>query len=111
MNLDWSNWIRGLLAALIGGGSSAVSGGIVVSAYDPKDFNFGDAKIFKVMGFMFVFNAVLSMFMYLKQHPLPDVVTTVTTTEVSTSSGRPPVTITKTVEEKTTGPAEPPKDK
>jgi hypothetical protein len=103
LRLNWSQWLYAVVSAFIGGGASAVSGGIVVSAYDPKDFNFGDTKIYGVMLFMFSFNGLLNAFFYLKQHPLPEVITTTTTTETSILSTRPPTTMVKTVEEKVVG--------
>jgi len=72
-NLDWSNWLYGVGAAFIGGGSSAVTAGITASAIKPEAFNLGsqlkDTLI--LMGCLFVINGCMSMFFYLKQSPLP----------------------------------------
>jgi hypothetical protein len=66
-------WLHGLLAALIGGGASAVSGGFANLVVDPKDFNLsgGLGHLFETMGVMFVVAAVMSVVAYLKQSPLP----------------------------------------
>jgi len=96
-NLDWSNWFYGLLAGMIGGGSSAFTSGISASAIDPTTFAFGSSKSVKLMVAMFVWNAVLAAFLYLKQNPLPKVktVTTVETTERIS----PKVAVVTTVEQ------------
>lgn len=66
-------WLHGLIAALIGGGASAVVAGVSVSAIKPADFNFAGQIIptIELMGILFVVNGVLSAFAYLKQSPLP----------------------------------------
>lgn len=71
--LDWSQWLYGLLYALIGGGSTAVCGGIAVTAIDADHFKVGSWNQIKVMLTMFLVSGVWNMFGYLKQHPLPEV--------------------------------------
>jgi hypothetical protein len=73
-HLDLKGWIYGLLHAAIGGGSSAVVGGFSAAIIKPADFSFAGANSFKLMGMMFVFNFVLSAFLYLKSSPLPEIV-------------------------------------
>lgn len=101
--LDWGNWLYGIGAGFIGGGSTAVTGAMALMVIDSKDFYLGGVKIWQVMGLMFVFSGVKDMMLFLAQQPLPKIITTVTTTETSVLPTRPPTTITKTVEEKTTG--------
>ena len=66
-------WLYGLAAAFIGGGATAVTGGVSVSAISPTTFNFGDQLVptMKLMVVLFLLNGVLSAFAYLKQSPLP----------------------------------------
>lgn len=105
-DLEWGKWLYGLGAAAIGGGASAVSGGIVLNVQDAKDYNFGDPKIYKVMIWMFGISGLLSMFFYLKQHPLPEIITK-TTIETTTRQQDPPAIVKTTIEETKIG--EPPK--
>lgn len=71
-NLDWGNWIYGLLAGFIGGGASAVTSGVTVSYIDPKDWAIGSAHFYQLCTTMFLIHGGLSAFFYLKQHPVPD---------------------------------------
>ena len=70
-NYDIENWGHDLLAAIIGGGSSAAYGALAVTVVDPKDFNPQTAKFYQVAGLMFIFGAATHLFAYLKDHPLP----------------------------------------
>jgi hypothetical protein len=58
-------WLYGLVAAIVGAGSTAVTNMIV----DPSDFNLqtGKSKLLMVMGVQALIGAAL----YLKQSPLP----------------------------------------
>jgi hypothetical protein len=73
MNQDTSAWLHGLFAALIGGGASAVTSGIVLPGISPAAFNFNAQlyPLFKAATAMFVVNGLFSAFLYLKQSPLP----------------------------------------
>jgi hypothetical protein len=73
MTKNTEHWVHGLVAAFIGGGSSAVTGGITVSGLAPGQFNFGAqlGAMGKLMFALFVVNGGLSAFAYLKQSPLP----------------------------------------
>ena len=73
MNKSTQVWLHGLLAALIGGGASAVSGGIANVVVDPKDFNVsgGLIHLMEVAGTAFVVGAFISVAAYLKQSPVP----------------------------------------
>lgn len=65
------DWIYGLLAAIIGGGANAVVGGATINMIDPHHFNAQTYDFYKLVFAMFLANACISMFMYLKQKPLP----------------------------------------
>lgn len=69
------HWLHGLLAALIGGGASAVSAAIGPMLIAPQQFHLADEQglhnILKTMLTGFVVSGLLSAFAYLKQSPLP----------------------------------------
>lgn len=81
--LDWTDWVRGLLTAFIGGGSGAVSAGFGTMVVDPKDFNVYSGKIYEVMGATFLFSAVIQLFQYLHTKPIPALVQTERTTQTT----------------------------
>lgn len=70
--IDWTDWIRGALSATISGGSNAIITSFGTMAVDPADFNFMHYKIYAVMGFTFLFSALLELFRYLKVKPIPE---------------------------------------
>jgi len=73
MESSTRKWIHGLGAAAIGGGASAVTAGVTVSAIRPDSFNFAGQvwPTLELMGVLFVVNGIMSAFAYLKQSPLP----------------------------------------
>lgn len=91
------SWLHGLLAAFIGGGAGAVTAGFSANLIDPKNFNLNDhmGNFFSLMGTCFLINGFMSMMLYLRQSPLPDVQTivtgshTVTTTDAVIVSNKP----------------------
>lgn len=97
-SLDWESWLYGLFAGAIGGGSSAVVSGVTVSLMDPKDYGVGSGKFLALVGTVFITNAAMSMFLYLKQSPLPRI-KTVTTVETVELQKNPPAKVTTTVQE------------
>lgn len=97
--LDWSKWLYGLVAGMIGGGSTAVTGAIAVSAIDSKAFELGSVHSIKLMLVMFAFSAGKDMFLFLKQHPLPEVF--VSTKVETIEKVTPQITMVTTVEKKT----------
>jgi len=97
--LNWDDWVYGLLYGAIGGGSNSVYAAFGALVVDPRDFAFGSAKSFKLIGWVFVFSALMSMFLYLKQKPLPDRIETQEKTKiVSTDQHGGVVTVQKTVQ-------------
>ena len=83
MELDFEGWLYGLVAALIGGGASAVSGGIAVTMIDPKDFG-ASWKTIQLMGVTFLISGMMNAFYYLKDSPVPKRITE--TTQTTTTS-------------------------
>ncbi len=97
----WAVWIYGMFAGFIGGGAGAVSSGFANMFVDPDHFNVAHPRlVLESMGTMFVVSGALSVFAYLKQSPLPAVVTVTTTTE-RTSIEQNPTTIVKETVQKT----------
>lgn len=109
---DWQTWLHGLVAAFIGGGSSAVTAGIVAPAINPAAFNFHEklAPLFQLAAALFVVNGGIAAFAYLSKSPLPDqqIITTVKKTSIQPAEdgGLKSVTVTKV----TTESASPAKD-
>jgi len=104
--LDFSDWLRGLLAAFITGGSSAVVSGVVVTANDPQHYALGTVKFFEVVGSVFLVSGTLNMFSFLRTKPLPEL-KVVTTTVQKTEPLRPSGTVVTTVAETHTEPISP----
>jgi hypothetical protein len=104
-NLDWGNWFYGLLAGSIGGGANSVSGALGAVIVDPKHFAVGSSASFKLMGVIFLLTFLKDASLYLAQNPLPKI-KTVTTTETVEHLTHPTATVTTTVEETKTTPAE-----
>ena len=84
--LDLAGWFYGLVAAVIGGGSNAVTAGIAATIIDPKDFGMA-WKTVQLMGMSFAVAAILSFFTYLAKSPLPPLVER--DQEVDTGTGKP----------------------
>jgi len=105
-NLDWGSWIYGLLYGAIGGGASAVVSGVTVALNDPKDYGVGSGKFMELVITVFLANAAMSMFLYLKQSPLP-AVKTVATIQTIEQEGHPTKTVTTVAETKLSPPVPP----
>lgn len=65
--MNWQAWIKGLIAAIIGGAANAVT----IMIVDPANFNFQDGGR-KLATFAAV-SALVSGALYLKQSPFPTV--------------------------------------
>ena len=73
--LDFRGWIYSLLSALIGGGASSVTASFTASMLAPGQFNLANPSLLlQMMAWTFVINGALSVFLFLKQSPLPPVV-------------------------------------
>jgi hypothetical protein len=67
-------WLRGLVAAFIGGGASAVTSSITAAVIAPDKFNATTQlhSLLILMGTTFCASGAMSVMFYLKQAPLPD---------------------------------------
>lgn len=77
MIFNWvpvARWAYGLIAAFIWGGASAVTSALTASVLAPETFNTGNQiqALLTLMGVTFTVNGLLSMFLYLRQAPLPE---------------------------------------
>jgi len=63
-----TTWLKGLLAAVIG----AVANSATLTIVDPQTFNITDGQALKRLGAVAATSGLLSLAMYLKQSPLPD---------------------------------------
>lgn len=74
-HLDFLGWFYGLMAAIIGGGASSVTAAVSAGFIDPEKFNLTHPMAtIKLMAVVFLLNALMSMFLYLKQSPMPPIV-------------------------------------
>lgn len=64
MKLNWRKWLKGLIAAVIGGAANSV----VAMVVDPVAFNFQDLP---KLGKLAACAALISLAFYLKQAPVP----------------------------------------
>jgi hypothetical protein len=97
-NIDWTDWVRGLLSSFVVGGSNAVVSGGIVSLNDPEKYAFGTFKFFELIGSVFVVSGTLNMLSFLRTKPLPEL-KTVTTTTQTTEVVKPAAVVVTTVEE------------
>ena len=81
--IDFTDWVRGVFAAFISGGASAVTSGVVVSSKDPSHYAPGSLDFFELVASVFFMNGLIGMMFFLREKPLPDIVTT-TETELKT---------------------------
>jgi hypothetical protein len=98
-DLDWTNWIRGVVSGFVSGGASAVVSGFTVGLMDSTDYNLQNGKLWTLIVALFIVNGVLGMMLYLAKSPLPDVKQVTTKVQTTETRGKPPATIVTTVEE------------
>jgi len=85
--VDWSTWVRGLLAAFIGGGAGAVSAAIAMPTVNILQGSQMDLpKFFWTVLAVFIISAVIHVMAFLAKDPLPAMKTTTTTTTETTQS-------------------------
>ncbi len=65
---DWSQWFRGLIAAVVG----SVGNAIPLIIIDPANFNVFDEGSWSKLGSFCLASAVLSAALYLKTHPIQE---------------------------------------
>lgn len=92
-SFQWSDWVRGLVASFIGGGSGAFAAGLSSVAIDSNHFNIYTADFWKLMLGTFVISGLVPFFAYLHQQPLPDTVDKEHTIKVITQGDKDPITI------------------
>jgi hypothetical protein len=76
VKLDWSHWLYGLFAALIGGGAAAVTAAFSAIVLTPGQYGIsGDGawNSLKLMGLTFIISGFIAAFAFLKQSPLPSI--------------------------------------
>lgn len=71
-------WLRGLLAAFIGGGASAIASGFIAVAQTPTEYNLhgGLDNLLRMIGGTFLVTGILTAASYLQKSPLPEIVET-----------------------------------
>jgi len=86
-SVDYVGWIRGILAAFIGGGAGAIAGGVASLMVVPDRVNFAHpGMLLKIMGGSFLLNGVFHLAAYLSKQPIPDIITRTTTTTTTTKT-------------------------
>lgn len=101
--LDWDGWSYGLIKGAIAGGATSVYAAFGALIVDPHDFAFGSAKSFKLIGWVFLFSALMQTFAYLSKSPLPEKITVekTLTSQTTTDAKGGTVTVDKVVEKTT----------
>lgn len=85
-DMDWGNWLYGLVAGAVAGGANSVTAGIAASALDDsRHFQIGSWKSIELMLMTFIMSAAFAMFFYLKQNPMPKIITETKTESVTVS--------------------------
>jgi hypothetical protein len=108
--LNWSDWLRGVIGGFIGGGAAAITSAGTLTALDPAYFaQHPPGFVMTLMGTLFITNGVIGMMLYLKQNPVPGVKEVTTTVETVKQAVPQGPKVTTTVQEKTTEPIPPPK--
>lgn len=97
--LNWRDWITGVVGGFIGGGAGAVTSAVSMLVVDPNYVATHGANILKIMSMTFLVSGLLGAALYLKQHPTPDVITTTTKTERTEVREEPAATITTKIEQ------------
>lgn len=66
--MRWDKWLQGLFAAFVTGAST----GFTTIVVEPASFNLSDMNGIKKVGTVVLVSGLMSFFLYLKTHPLPD---------------------------------------
>jgi hypothetical protein len=82
-SLDWSQWLYGLMSAVIGGGAGAATAGFSANIVVP---NLNATQTLSIMGMTFVVSGVIAGLSFLHQQPLPSVTVAKTTETVKADS-------------------------
>jgi len=104
--LDWSLWFYGLWSAFVGGGAGAAGAAIAAIALDPSHFNLNEPwPLFKLALTTFLVSGLAPFFAYLKQQPLPPIIT-VTETKTTSLQHDPTAIVEQTIKTTEVKPAE-----
>ena len=90
LKLNWELWLYGLMAGVIGGASTAALSWAGLGAAHSAGLDVPTLN-FKALGIVLISGAAPSFFAYLKQQPLPPIVTTETTITVTEKKAADPV--------------------
>ena len=72
MSAQTADWLKGLAAAAIGGGSSAFTGGVAATYLAPEKFGAGHlGATLKLVGAIFLLSAITHVLAYLTTRPTP----------------------------------------
>lgn len=75
MKLKWDVWLKGIIAAFVGGGASAIISGLTSMGMASDKFNLtsteGFWRLVGLMGANFFLNGIISIAFFLKQSPVP----------------------------------------
>lgn len=95
-DLDWSDWFYALMNATIGGGAASVSGWLGTIAAHEIGINVPSVNL-NTLWIYWLSGSATSLFFYLKQSPLPKVIsdTTSTITVKETVTSNPSVSETQ----------------
>lgn len=74
--LDWTDWLYGLVGGFIGGGASGVIASLAAMGITPESYNLSLklGSTLKLFLACFILNGAISMFLWLKQKPLPELI-------------------------------------
>jgi len=93
--LDWGDWVHGVIAAFLGGGASAFSAG-VANVLNHPTHGIWNAEFWSEVSTTFVIAGLIALMAFLRTKPAPDKKVVVTTTQ--TLEQGPPITKTTVVE-------------
>ena len=99
--LDWSDWVGGLVSGVISSGATSAIAAFGMATQDPEHFT-DINKIIKSITVAFIIGAILNMLNYLKQKPVPSIVTEVKQSTIATARNgdtEQTVTTVKTTQE------------
>ena len=89
--MNWGSWFYGLITAFVSGGAGAFGAVQGATMLAPQSFNLNGqiGNSLKLAVATFVMAGIGPFFAYLKNHPLPDVVSSTTVTVTQTKSAEP----------------------
>lgn len=97
--LDFEDWLRGILSAGISGFFSALSGAIVLPALDSNDFNIFKLRYYIALLALGLTSGIVSISKVLSAKPLPDYKAVTSTFQTITPAPGAPPKVIETVTE------------